>query len=503
MQLDKVRPILENSFFQLLLIYLVYFSLIGLGMIKPLFKIDLFGGILGFFGCFLILKKKELKLSKNWVILSLLLVFMTRIVWYFYSSVPLGYDPGWYKFVTDFPFREQWTKGVFPMFFSLIMFPLGKVFGSSFLVKWLPVLLSLILCYVTYWFVSKEFGQTSGVIVSLLYTFSYTMYKVFWFNYIKNLLGMILLIVVIYLWIKNKRGTLILFAGMLAGIHRPAALIFGLSYLFYFIISLFKKKDKNTKEQFINGILIVLLMFIFNVDRITVFLLNLLPGIAKSVVITPIGGGTFFSLYSYWKFSFAYVPFAIIGIWFTRKRLKILLPFLISASIVLFRFIFYDRIIIYFDLFVLIYAAYGFNVLFNRYGKKTLIIFTMFLILTGVIFYSEIQKDSPLISEVEFDYIQSLNLPNSSILIITHSGYSTWIKGYYSGEVIAPGLFDNNPWNQTTWEGFWENSTIRSNLVSAFNFSNVFIHQGLVQPKLDWNNTCFRKFDEYLYKYIC
>jgi hypothetical protein len=335
------------------------------------------------------------------------------------------------------------------------------------------------------------------------------MYKVFWWNYVKNLIGMGLLLIVFFYLQKVKytkkvgknRYLFVLSAGLIAGFHRPAFLIFGLSYLVYVAYSFFLRK--RVMHRVYDGIAILGLALLFNIDRIQPFILGALWGAGEAAVAGHGGGGTFFTLFRYWKISFVYVPFALIGLYhFWKKNKGLSIAFILTLATVLFEILFFKRFIIYMDFFMIIFAACGFSVLLAY--KKWLGYLTLgaFLIVLGIFFFQGIRSDAPLISDEEFSYINSLELPDGAVLIVTNSAYSTWMKGYYDGEIIAPGLFDNNPWNRGTWIRFWTNSTTRAELVGNLSHSPVYIHQGARQPKMEWND-CFEKEDEWLYRFVC
>jgi hypothetical protein len=515
--IKETIPILNNSFYQLLIVYLVYNFAITFNLIRPLTKIDFFGIILGIMGCFIIFKEKKLDLKPKLVLpIAFILIIFTRIVWYFFTSVPLGYDPGWYKAVFDFGFSEEWFKSVFPMLFSFVGFVLAKFIGSSFLVKWGAVVLSILLGYVLYFVISKKFNQNIAIISVLLYTVSYAMYSTFWYNYIKNLLGMIFLLLAFHYfdsyktWSK-RRFIFILVCGAIGGIHRPATLIFGVVYSLYLLWEFYEKRDfLRFRNRVYDGVLILGLMFLFNFDRIPEFILGPMLGFGSTVVSGTAGGGTFFSLADYWKYSFSYIPFAIIGLWRYYKNKLFSLSLLFCTVIVVFELFFFNRFIIYLDFFILIFAACGFYVLISGNKRIGSIVFILFLGLSGYVMATNIYDNGPLITDDEFEYINNLKLEDDVILIVTASQYSTWLKGYYYGEIIAPGLFDNNPWNKDEWNFFWFNVDKRVEMLLDFkeksnitNNSSIYIHQGDRQIKYNWNNACFIKQDNYVYKFVC
>lgn len=402
--------------------------------------------------------KGELKLP-NWLIyVSLGLTVISRLYWYFFSKVPLGYDPGWYKWVFDHPFAEEWTKSVFPWLFSFVGYVLSFIFGSAFLVKWGAVALSVGICFALYYYLSKIINRDVGLIASLLYAVSYTMYKVFWWNYIKNMIGMILLLVAYYYMMEYKKNDsqknrliFILVAGIIGGMHRPAALIIGVSYLCYYLYLCYTSK-KFLYNEFITGLGIIVLMLLFNFDRLLEFAIGPALGYGVTVLTGDAGSGTFFNFTNYWYYAVSYMPFALVGILKLKDKNFLKYGAVLCLVTVVFKIYFYNRFIIYLDFFMLIFAAYGLFVLLLNHKWMGYVVLAYVIIFSGHHFVTSIGDDAPLINDAEFNFIKEMDC---SLPVVTPPGLATWVKGYSDCEVYSPGMFDNNPYNKEGWDAFW------------------------------------------------
>jgi len=504
--LKNIREVVYNSYFHLLVIFIISIFLYKVGIIQS-YQIHFiyFALILGVFGLALFKGKGKIKIPVILLYVALVLIIVLRIIPFIGNSVPLGYDPGLYKHSFENPFSQDWGTHVMPLLFSLVFYVLNLILGSQFLLTFGLVILSSLVGYIIYYVLSKKFNKNVGVIAILIYLVSIAQFQTFWWNYIKNICGIGLLVLSYLYFDDNKKinWKLILIGGMIAGFHRPAFLIFGLSYLIYVVLDIKNFKSLKFRNAVVNGILIIVLALLFNIDRVFTYLL---PGVlmtAKSV-LSVAGGGTFFNLMDYFYYSIPFIPFVITGfLKFWKKNIPLALGALISSLIVLLNLVFYNRFIIYWDIFVIIYAALGFYYLIKNKKIYGQIIFYGFILLFLVLIILHSFNSKPLISQSEFNEIQDYDsiLPENLLVIVTDSAYSPWIKGYVHRDVIAPGLFSNNPWSKSEWQDFWSNDSARIEMLQNANFSaydHVYLHQGNRQRHMDFS--AFKKLNYNLYE---
>ncbi|MGE0793630.1 MAG: hypothetical protein AB7V77_05630 [Candidatus Woesearchaeota archaeon] len=487
------RDIIKDSYFHLLGIFILLIFLLKVGVLgKYSFNFAYLAIILGFFGITLYTSKEKIKIPKYFLYIALAIILLLRLIPFFSTLVPLGYDPGLYKYSFEQPFAQDWTAQANPLLFSLVFYVLNLILGSWFILTIFLALLSTLVGWLIYYVISKKFNSEVGVMAILIYMVSIASFQAFWWNYLKNICGICLLLISYLYFQDNKRinWKLILIGGLIAGFHRPAFLIFGLSYFIYVLLDIKKFKSKEFRNSVINGMLIVILGLLFNIDRIFTFLL---PGVlmtAKSVLEGSGGSGTFFSLKDYFYYTIPFIPFAITGfIKYFKKNIPIALGGLITSCIVLFGLFFHNRFIIYLDIFVVIYSALGFYSLIQNKEKYGKILFYSFIALFLVLIVIHSFNSKALISDEEFAKIKTFDyiLPSDAVVMSISSSYSPWLKGYVHREVIAPGLFDNNPWDKSEWETFWNDEALRVEMLNELNISSLYIYQGDRMVKYKWN----------------
>ena len=493
-----IKEIIQGSFFHLLVIFTILVVLLKFKFVNEfVFNFVLLALVLGLFG-FSLKKGKKVEVPVWLFYIAIGFSLFVRIIPYLWNKVPLGYDPGFYKYLFENPFSGEWIKQGYPLLFSIVMNILERVFGSWFLLIPFFVILSTLTIVVLFFVVRKLFGKNVAVISSLLFMISIAQFQTFWWNYYKNVIGIMLLLISFLYFDEKFNWKLVLIGGLIAGFHRPAFFIFGLTYLVY----VFSGKRKNYIFGITNGLMIIILAVLFNIDRVFTYLVPGLIYSVKGIVELGGGAGTFFDVGTYFYYSIALVPFAIIGFIHNFKRNKQLsIAFIITTLVVLLGLFFHNRFIIYLDIFVIIYAALGFYSLIQNkelYGK---IITFGFIILFGYFMLVHAFDSKPLISSEEFEEIKGISVDGS--ILVTDGSYSPWLKGYTDNLIIAPGLFEENKMDLNEWRLFWsgENQETFLNRYSQ----PLYVHVGERQNQLVLGN-CFELIfngKTKLYKFVC
>ncbi len=501
----EIREEIKWSFFYLLVFYLIMVSLLELKVISKFsFNLSLLAIVIGILGITLSHKKINYDLPDFLIFIGFGFAFILRLIPYIHNTVPLGYDSGLYKFVFEHPLKEAWIKSAYPLGFTLIMHALTFIISSEFLITYFFVLLSASTVFVIYLVVKKLFNKRVAIISSLIYPLSTAQLQTFWFNYYKNVIGIMLLLIG-FLYFKEKKEfnwQIVLIGTIIALFHRPALFIFGTSFVIYSLIFY-----KNKKNAIIYISLISLLSLSVNYDRITTYLLPGISAVGKSIVKGKGGSGTFFNIRDYFYYMIAFIPFAITGFLKTiRKNKAFSIAAIVTMTVVFFDLFFHNRFIIYLDLFVIIYSALGFDLLIREKKSFGLFLLISFIIITSIVITFTSINLKPLISEKEFNTIQQLNniLPKDSYIMVTSSYYSPWIKGWVNRPVIAPGLFNNDKLSKKEWLQFW-NDKNRTKYLNRYH-KPLYIFIGQRQKQLRFNSTCFKlilnKTDK-IYEYEC
>jgi hypothetical protein len=509
-----MKEILKTSFMQLLIIYTVLVFLLSFGILRKfVVHFEIFALIIAIFAVLSIDREKSIKISKYWLILAFVLIFLFRIMPYINNSIPLGYDPGIYNYIMqNSSVTDKWViQGMEPGLFVITDFM--KLLGLSVnsILTYGLIFFELLLGISVYFTAKRFFNKSVGIISAILFAVSATQFTAFTYNYCKQIVGMTLLLVSFYLVkLKDEKPSKLIYvlivasASFLGAVHRSTFLVFGLTFLAYTIYISFKEKKINF-ENIVLGVSIILLTLLAYVDRIKEAILFFLP----SVVTASMGSGTFFDFSIYQLLSLAYLPFALFGIFFLAKKRNfnlLFFYFIINGAIVLFRLFFFNRYIISLDIVMIIMAAYGLYLLLQN--KKLGSIITVLLIASSCyLVFVEAKNAKPLINNEELGIIKSLNStePNAFVMS-TDSGYSPWML-YSQRRVIAPGLFDYDNWTRAGWELFWNNQNI-SNLMGRYEKPiYVFVGRNQLINSQIFNSTCFGNIinsnGTFVYKWLC
>ncbi len=97
-----MKQLLKNSFLQLVVVYTILVAIINFGFVdKYVLHFEIFALILAVLGVFIIKSGSDFKIKPIILIFPVVLIIMFRIIPYLRNSVPLGYDPGIYKYIIE------------------------------------------------------------------------------------------------------------------------------------------------------------------------------------------------------------------------------------------------------------------------------------------------------------------------------------------------------------------------------------------------------------------
>lgn len=460
------KEVMKTSFYQLLVLYTVLVFLAGIGIIsKYTLHFEIFAVILAVFGVLSIEKKEdEINIPPILTVLPIVILFVFRIIPYLNNAVPLGYDPGIYKYIMEtyssklpgLPGEnlEIWARNGFePGLFVItdLLYLIG--YDTQSILTGVFILFELLLGLGIYAAAGRFFGKDVGILSFFIFSISIVQYQVFWYMYYKNVVALFMMLISLYFLRSGKYLPFILTAAFVGASHRPTFLIFGLIYLSYIIIHR-KERVKNT----IAGAVILVLALTFYIPNLKEAIIDNI----EPIISANIGAGTFISFFTYQFSSLSYLPFALLGSLILLKRKDInpfFLWFSICGIIVYFKLIFFNRFIIHLDVAMIILASLGFYELI-RSNKRIGTAILLILFFTSLFTMNQNAIDAkPLISEKELDIIKQFNDTESNAYVMsTSSYYSPWILGYSGRKTIAPGLFDHDKWDINEWKIFWATS---------------------------------------------
>jgi hypothetical protein len=227
-------------------------------------------------------------------------------------------------------------------------------------------------------------------------------------------------------------------------IHRPTFYIFGLGYFLFSIFSPYKNKSYNFRQlqkNILYGILIILIAGLFYLGNFRNQILYIIEPVVTGFVEPGVASGTFISFLLYQFSTLTYLPFAIFGFFILIKKRNFNILFyltLITAIIVYFQFFFFNRFIIYLDIFLIILASLGFaNLIENKKIFGTIVLILM-IFSAGFVTLKESYGSKSLITSQELEVINYLNNtePDAFVMAIS-SKYAPFVLGYSNRKTIA------------------------------------------------------------------
>jgi hypothetical protein len=548
----KVRTVFANAFYQLLAVYTLFVVLISLGFFwKFTLHFEVFAVLLAILGGVALhgsedgeKKIKNRAVHYSLIALGVVLILGFRIIPYISNSIPLGYDAGIYKYGIE-AFAEKgfgvdsWVRGAMSPGFLYLLVPLLKLgISSEFILVWVFIFFCVLLGFSIYLASRAYFGNRTAVIALLLYAVSAIQFKVFTYMYYKNVIALACLFFALY-FLERSQQEGKLFAptclprttnlhnkfadisqttsklnwnriwfivfGVLVGItHLPTFFIFGIAYILFIL-----NNRKNFGKKFVDGFLVLVISLVGYIGFWREAILPLIVPVAESFVEPGTAPGTFVSFFSYQFATLAYLPFAILGLFYlvwNRKFNMLFFLTAITAIIVYFQFFFFNRFIIHLDIFLIVLASSGFALLIDNKKKVGTIILVLMLVSAGFVTLQEAKNAKPLIRADALDLIKMMDLTveDDASVIALSSEYSPWVLAYSNRATIAPGLFEENKWSQEEWGRFWKtnNEDETKSMMSVYR-KPVYLFAGTKS----FNNSCFTDYLEKngnkLLKYTC
>lgn len=421
------------------------------------------------------MKNKKL-LIRIWV--SLVIILWWWKFWHFVvQEVPLWYDPGRYRayflwyidLLPDFNFSQldTWIKQVFPPFVGMLVSIRYILTGVSLdWIVWSGVVVqSLLVSVWLYFFVSPK-NKTIALIVAWMSRISFVQYEVFWWNYIKQLRWMFFLLIVLGLFVRKKYRVALPIIAALSITHRPALLCLVIIEIFWTISQVFwlirNKENKIEISHILTLVLVWIWWWLIALPIYREFIQLQIPQLIRifesSISIPQINdtfraGGTFMTTIDFLSTNWIILGLSVIGFiasfwqsWWRRYQIA----YIFGIVRVFGQLAFYQRMMWYADLFFLVFAGVAIWEIAQRWKWWRIVWVSTFVIHGSIYAYRVERTWRPIMEADEYAFMQSLPdiLPDDAIVMNTHSGYSTWLKGRSERTTISPGLFDNDRRNR-------------------------------------------------------
>lgn len=459
---------LKSSFWQLLIIYSIICILISLSIFSRYsLQFSILAMVIAVFGMLTLDNPKRMHTEHEFhkiMILAIFFILAMRTYPYMNNSVPLGYDPGLYRYAIETPLNEaeNWVFQVHePGFLYTVNF-LRAFLPLDFILIWLFILINLFLGLSIYFCAKTFFNRDAAAFSILIFSLSLIQFKAYWFMYYRNIIGMIFMLMAFSYLRLNKKTGFVVYSVLLAWFHKPTFYIFGLSYLFYAIIRPYKKGSYDFlkfRSDAAYGLIILALSSLLYLGRFSVQITSMINPVLESMLNPGNAAGTFINLFTYQYSTLPYLALGLLGFFYTlkKKEYSILTYWMIiNLIIVIFQFFFFNRFIIPMDITLILFSGIGTMLIINEKKFLGTILITILLFSALIMSTNETKASQPLVSMQELELIKSLkNTEENSYILSTSSYYSPWLL-YSERKVIAPGLFDSDTHSKEEWIAFWE-----------------------------------------------
>lgn len=390
-------------------------------------------------------------------------IFLTLLVAKFFWTllrfdVPLGYDPGIYRYLflqyesalstLSMPDLLPWAREHPPGLFILgaVLMKLGISVDILIGGVWnaIPVVLACVLA----WVVAKRKEPAIGVLVLLIVLLSSPYYDGFYAMYYKAYVALIL-VCLTYYFVEKFSPWFLLTALLTIAVHHQTGLIMTMALGVWWIIQ-FPAQRKNIRYKWYSiGLVAIavigLLIYLPHFERVfwsplkSIFLLRGDDAPA----------GSFPETKFYISTMCISLLFSAIGFWRnvqTERGSLWQLSVIACAIFIVFRLVFYKRFFLHLDFFLIPFAAEGIWYLWNR-NTNTFYrsIIGVLVVAQGVISFQGMQLRGPIIPLQELKTIQSLEstLPEGTAIVTLDNVTAPWLLGWMPRYTVgAPGLFD-------------------------------------------------------------
>ncbi len=394
------------------------------------------------------------------MLLFLLLLAVKFLAPLFLFEIPLGYDPGIYRYLflrhaEGFPplFLAEMDGWAYEHPLGLFMFStvlLRAGLPVDWLVGWMWNSMAIALVCVLAGVTAKREGKSVGVLVLLAGALSAPYYDGFTAMYWKAYLALLFMILTFHL-IHKKSWWAVLPAILTLITHNQTGLLFALVIgTWWFILGIKHRKDRRWQRATGIGAILVIFSALLYIpvwqEAIGPHLRTLLTSRGENAP-----AGSFPPAYFYLKMNGVLLLAGLYGLWRVLQRDRTLsvwsLAVLWSAVFVVFKLFFYLRFFLHLDFFLLPFAAFGIVDLWKRYaGDAWKLLLIILLTVQGYFSYQAFAMRSTDIDVETFQMVKSVadaGLSDDATVLTLENKSTTWLRGWLPYHRIAgPGLFD-------------------------------------------------------------
>lgn len=407
-----------------------------------------------------------------------ILYSLSRVFWFVrYGVLGFGYDTGIYRHIIN-GYWEKRGQNLVPFGFARITnFFRWLGIPTDFILIGGYMLAAVLLGVAVYLVLKKNSNRRAGLIGVFLVATSLTQIEFYHWFYFRNLLAAgLVLLAIAYCDRPWLSGVLL----GLVGIIHPISLV---PIVCVLVVRMVRNKlfTVTVLQTLIVAGVITL------IGNWSEWLLYLKPfwqyrGLtSKAITTSPEFSGQFISWQQWLRWSWPYVSIAIPGIWLARRTLALLWGLGLLAIVgVAVQVLFYRRLVVWLDLAAIIGAAIFVEYVWQRWRLAWIV---AGLCGVGMIVYASmgLVRYAPAMSQLDWLVMQQLNsLPPQSLVMTITSQYAPWLYGYTNQRIIAPGMLDENVWNQAQWKVFWNTRELseRAKLLTYYPEPQLYIFLG-------------------------
>lgn len=460
--------------------------------------------------------------KKYWIWIAMIagLLFASyRLRYFFWSPIPLGYDPWMYKWIFtayinifpnfDFSQLPSWIRHE-PLL-GIIMGSLWKI-GINYdrvLTRWIGII-NIIPGILIYILIKKE-NKRIGMLAARIYRLSCAQYQLFWRWYLKQAIAINILLLLL-LCIQNKKilWQWILFFVLII-LHKHTAL-YAWALLIGYMLTLWSKNKRLPRKEMAFWMGAGMIGMAFYIPLWS----QIMPEAIKSVQTTFWGAGVWWDFMT--KIMYLKLERLIIiisWIWAVKsifqKKIDIYVVwYLVGFFWILLGLVNFNRTIVFFDIFVSILAAYALYYLIVQYKKIWIYIVGIWIFSMAINYIVYVNTNAhPLISMQEFSSIKDLSTSTekNAIIMSTHRNYTPWIMWRSQRDSINPWMSELNIWNHAERNIRWSSDGLQKCAM----LKNTY--ESLHRPLYIWmwnqqlsenmkNQNCLIKINENLTKVV-
>jgi len=380
-----------------------------------------------------------------------------RVVPYFSSMIPLGYDPGvyrgiylaylqltpWFHFSGNVPYwiMHEPLRGILSVLVSKLWISI-----DTRLTFWLGFF--SLFWWVLVFLVTKKYSKQAAIFAMIIFWISIIQYHAFELCYFKQIIGVDLILLLLYLRNNKKYRRSIPLLIVLVLLHRTTTLYLWATGFLYIFFQYFHTKKIN--RTFIR---VWIISWIVGLALYGQLFPRLILDFFHPLIST-VGGageqGNFFSLQQFRRFVMFLIAPTLYAVYLKIKNKEYDLVFsgfivgIIRTSIGLLNA---KRMQIHFDVFLILMTGYALFHTFKKSKRRLNGIIYLFIFLQAVYYFWYVsQNRTPLIINWELASIKTLQtiLPTNALVVVTDSAVSPRVVWYAERDVIWPWLSDIN-----------------------------------------------------------